>query len=72
VLGRYWSRQRSHFIGSRADGALMCGVSTLVNDGQLEAVIDSVVPRRRIGDAYQRLAAGGVRGKIVVDVSGED
>ena len=63
------SRQRAHFIVSKADGALMRDVSEFVDRRLLEPVVDSVVPLRRIADAYARLAAGGVRGKVVVDVS---
>lgn len=47
----------------------MRDVSEFVDRRLLEPVVDSVVPLRRIADAYARLAAGGVRGKVVVDVS---
>ncbi|HYC52075.1 MAG TPA: NAD(P)-dependent alcohol dehydrogenase [Gemmatimonadaceae bacterium] len=66
TLGRLWSRQRAHFIVSRADGALMSSVSAMVSRGELMPVIDRVFPLERIGDAFRHLAAGGVTGKVIV------
>jgi len=66
TLGRLWSRQRAHFIVSRADGALMSSVSMMVSRGELVPVIDSVFSLERISDAFRHLASGGVTGKVIV------
>jgi NADPH:quinone reductase-like Zn-dependent oxidoreductase len=41
-------------------------------DGELRAVVDAVVPLEGVADAHARLEAGGVFGKIVVDVGGAE
>lgn len=43
----------------------------LAERGDVKPVIDSVMPLREVAEAHRRLAAGGVRGKIVLAVDGE-
>ena len=68
VLGRLTSRRRIHFVVSRADGALMRELSGFVKRGELEPVIDSTWPLDRMREAYERLDAGHVHGKVVITV----
>ena len=35
--------------------------------GEVEAAIEDIVPLERLGEAYRRLAAGEVAGKLVID-----
>jgi NADPH:quinone reductase-like Zn-dependent oxidoreductase len=42
----------------------------LVERGELEPVIDSVMPLDQVAEAHRKLARGGVKGKIVLDVAG--
>jgi NADPH2:quinone reductase len=41
----------------------------LIEREQLKPVIDSVLPLEQVAQAHQRLAAGGVKGKIVLEVN---
>ena len=41
----------------------------LIERGQLKPVIDSVLPLTDVAEAHRRLAAGGVKGKIVLDAT---
>jgi NADPH:quinone reductase len=45
------------------------GLRRLVERGQLDPVIDSVVPLEEISEAHERAEEGGLTGKIVVDVA---
>jgi NADPH2:quinone reductase len=47
----------------------LLALHTLVERGQLEPVIDSVIPLGEVADAHRRLEEGGVRGKIVLQVA---
>jgi NADPH2:quinone reductase len=47
----------------------LLALHTLVERGQLEPVIDSVMPLGEVTDAHRRLEEGGVRGKIVLQVA---
>lgn len=66
ALSRLVPGPRAEWLLSRADGGLMRGLSALVRDGRLEAVIDSVYPLERIREAYEKLEAGHAHGKIVL------
>lgn len=46
----------------------MSGVATLVSRRRLEPVVDSVYPFEELVAAQERLAAGGVAGKVVVEI----
>lgn len=48
----------------------MDALRILAERGQLKPVIDSVMPLSDVADAHRRLAAGGVRGKLVLSVEG--
>ena len=57
------------FLFMERAGYKMEALKTLVERGQLKPVIDSVMPLERVAEAHRRLEAGGVRGKIVLEVS---
>lgn len=44
----------------------------LIERGELKPVIDSVMPLEQVAEAHRRLEAGGIKGKIVLDVTGSD
>lgn len=43
----------------------------LVEQGKLEPVIDSVLPLADVAEAHEMVEAGGLTGKVVLDVAGE-
>ena len=49
----------------------MDALRILAERGDLKPVIDSVMPFTEVAEAHRRLAAGGVRGKIVLSVDGD-
>lgn len=49
----------------------MGALRILAERGDLKPVIDSVMPFTEVAEAHRRLAAGGVRGKIVLSVDGD-
>jgi NADPH:quinone reductase-like Zn-dependent oxidoreductase len=44
-------------------------LTRLVESGDLRPVVDTVFPMDRIADAHRGMEAGGVRGKLVIDVT---
>jgi NADPH:quinone reductase-like Zn-dependent oxidoreductase len=44
-------------------------LTRLVESGDLRPVVDTVFPMGRIADAHRSIEAGGVRGKLVIDVT---
>ncbi|MCU7496835.1 MAG: zinc-binding dehydrogenase [Ignavibacteria bacterium] len=44
---------------------------TLVEEGKIRTAVDSVFPLNRVADAHRKIEQGGVRGKIILQVSGE-
>lgn len=53
---------------TESNGAQLDAIAKLVNDGHIKPVIDQVFPFERLPDAFQRLASGRARGKIVLSV----
>lgn len=47
------------------------GLRRLVERGQLQPVIDSVLPLEDVAEAHEMVEAGGLTGKVVLDVAGE-
>lgn len=47
------------------------GLRRLVEQGDLEPYIDSVVPLSEVAEAHERVEEGGLSGKVVLDVAGE-
>jgi NADPH:quinone reductase-like Zn-dependent oxidoreductase len=48
----------------------LLALHTLVERGQLRPVIDVILPLSEVAEAHGRLEAGGVKGKIVLEVAG--
>jgi NADPH:quinone reductase-like Zn-dependent oxidoreductase len=51
------------------DGIGLEAIAALVDSGQLKVRVDEVLPLARAAAAHERLEHGGVRGKIVLEVS---
>ena len=51
-----------------ADGARLTGLSALVDAGRLTLLVAGTLPLAKIADAHERLAAGGLRGRLVLSV----
>lgn len=47
------------------------GLRRLVEQGHLEPYVDSVLPLSEVGRAHEMVEAGGLSGKVVLDVAGE-
>ena len=47
---------------------MLAELAGLIADGQLEVPIAATYPLSQVQDAYQRLASGHIRGKIVLTV----
>lgn len=60
---------RYSFLFVRADGAQLAEIAALVDAGAIVPVVEKVFPFDQTPAALEALARGGVRGKIVVDVS---
>jgi len=43
-------------------------MATLVARGQIKPLIDSVFPLDRVADAHRKLEAGGIKGKVVIQI----
>lgn len=50
------------------DGAMLTELGRLISDGTIRTVIDSTFPMDRAAEAFDRLATGRAKGKIVVTV----
>ncbi len=59
-----------HTIFLQRDRMKLQALCDLIEREQLHPVIDEVLPLTEVADAHRRLAEGGVKGKIVLDVSG--
>lgn len=57
-----------HLVYLSRSGGLMRKLETLIGDGVVKPVIDTVLPLERADEAHKRVEAGGVRGKIVLEV----
>jgi NADPH:quinone reductase-like Zn-dependent oxidoreductase len=53
-------------IAIRADGAQLARLSALAGDGRLTARVADVLPLDQAAEAHRRLAAGGLRGRLVL------
>jgi hypothetical protein len=57
-------------FGSATDTALFDRLRSQVEAGILSLRVAEVLPATEAGEAHRRLAAGGVRGRLVLDFSG--
>jgi NADPH2:quinone reductase len=58
-----------HLVFLQRERSRLVRLSELIERGQLRPVIDSVMPLTDVPKAHRRLEAGGVKGKIVLNVS---
>jgi NADPH:quinone reductase-like Zn-dependent oxidoreductase len=56
----------AHVGGSFADRDDLAAVAALIASGEIDLPIDSIYPLERVAEAYERLIAGHLRGKIVL------
>ena len=56
-------------FGAARDTALLDRLGRLAEDGTLTLRVAEVMPATQAGEAQRRLAAGGVRGRLVLDLS---
>lgn len=71
LSGVHASRRVRLFLG-HPEGALFAFLAQATEAETLRPVVDTVFPLDRIADAHARLESGGVRGKVVIDVSGTE
>lgn len=57
------------FLFMRPDGAALAEIASLVDAGVLTPVVGRVVPFEQTPDAVAALQRGGIRGKVVVDLT---
>jgi NADPH:quinone reductase len=53
-------------VGVRADGARLAELAALVERGELATRVAETLPLDRAGEAHERLAKGGLRGRVVL------
>ncbi|WP_458210779.1 zinc-binding dehydrogenase [Haladaptatus sp. NG-SE-30] len=60
-----------HMLFLERDRRPLDGLRRLAERGQLEPVIDSVLPLEEVANAHEMVEEGGLTGKVVLDVAGE-
>ncbi|MBK4216881.1 zinc-dependent alcohol dehydrogenase family protein [Paracoccus caeni] len=67
-----WGKNAAyHFVFTRQNRGKLDALTTLVERGLVKPVIGAVLPLARIGEAHELLEAGGLRGKVAIDVVGQ-
>jgi NADPH:quinone reductase-like Zn-dependent oxidoreductase len=61
-----------HGILTRPDGPLLAKIGALVESGVIHPVVGKVYTLNELGVAYQDLATGHTRGKIVLQIAVQD
>lgn len=69
--GAYGKNLSVHFLFMERAGHKMEALRRLLERGQLKPVVDSVMQLSQVAAAHRRLEAGGLRGKIVLQVTRE-
>ncbi len=64
----YYKYLTVHFASTQRTRSTLDELRTLIEQGQIKPVIDTVLPLHEIAQAHQRLEQGGLRGKIVLQV----
>jgi NADPH:quinone reductase-like Zn-dependent oxidoreductase len=59
-----------HGLLTRPDGPLLSRIGALVESGAIRPIVGKVFPLEELGNAYQELAQGHARGKIVIQIAG--
>jgi NADPH:quinone reductase-like Zn-dependent oxidoreductase len=63
-------RAHDAFILVRADGQQLAQIATMIDAGELRVFVAQVFPLHQAREAYLRAQAGGMRGKIALQVTG--
>ncbi|WP_246064016.1 zinc-binding dehydrogenase [Nonomuraea longispora] len=63
-----YGRRRVRFFSGIPTHALFAELTRLVEDGTTKPFVHAVHPLSRIAEAHRALEAGGVRGKLVVEI----
>lgn len=70
-----WGKNAAyHFVFTRQNRGKLDALTDLVERGLVKPVIGATLPLARMGEAHELLENGsarGLRGKVVIDVSGE-
>lgn len=53
-------------VTTRTDGAQLAHIATLIDAGSVEVVVSEIMPLASAREAHERLAGGGVRGKLAL------
>jgi NADPH:quinone reductase-like Zn-dependent oxidoreductase len=61
--------RRVRFFSGNPDTALLTEVTRLTDSGALHPVVDTVFPLPKIAEAHRALEAGGIRGKLVIQIT---
>jgi NADPH:quinone reductase len=64
----YYKSLTIHFASCQRARSTLEALRTLIEQGLLKPVVDTVLPLHEVARAHQRLEQGGVRGKIVLQV----
>ena len=62
---------RTAHVLRATDGKALAEIATLVEEGEIRAVIDRTFPLEQVADAHRYSETGRARGKIVIDLKGE-
>ena len=68
VNAGYYKSLTIHFASCQRARSTLEALRTLVEQGRLKPVVDTVLPLHEVARTHQRLEQGGVRGKIVLQV----
>jgi NADPH:quinone reductase-like Zn-dependent oxidoreductase len=61
---------RVHNVWIHTDGPRLAELAALVDAGQLTPRVAATIPLEQVAAAHQRVAAGGLRGRIVLTLDG--
>ncbi|MFB6095297.1 MAG: zinc-binding dehydrogenase [Halodesulfurarchaeum sp.] len=67
----YLENPTVHLLFLERERYKLDGLRRMVEQGALEPYIDSVLPLSEVAEAHDRVEAGGLSGKVVLDVAGE-
>ena len=66
-FGKAYAKNAAIFpMMMQRDGGMLDRIAALVETGDLEPSIDSVLPLADVAEAHRRIEKGGVEGKIVL------
>lgn len=60
-----------HMLFLERDRRPLDALRRLAERGQLEPVIDSVLPLDEVAEAHEKVESGGLTGKVIIDIDGE-